>query len=147
MPASLQRSEDLAEFKRRIAGLEPDTRGLWGTMDAHQMLCHVSDQIRVALGDLPTKDRSSLFTRTVLPFLIIRLGMEPPKGKVKTAPEMKTTGATDWEADREALYGLMDRMAVATETTRHPMFGLLSAETWGLLSARHLDYHLRQFGA
>lgn len=143
---SLRKSEDLADFKRRVGHLVPDAPRQWGKMNAHQMVCHVSDQMRAALGDLPTKDRSTWFLRNVLSFLVIRVGVPAPKGKVQTAPEMKTAQPTEWQADLDTLDELMDRVAVATETARHPMFGELSPEKWGVLSARHLDHHLRQFG-
>jgi hypothetical protein len=28
----------------------------------------------------------------------------------------------------------------------HPLFGPLSARAWGVLTIRHCDHHLRQFG-
>lgn len=143
---SIRKPADLAELKRRIGHLVPDAPRQWGTMTCHQMLCHVSDQLRAALGELPTKDRSSLFTRTVLPFLIIRVGVPAPRGRVQTAPEMKTAQPVDWQADLDSLYELLDRLSVATEGARHPMFGELSPTEWGILSARHLNHHLLQFG-
>ena len=40
---------------RRLRTLTPQHQRRWGKTTVHQMLCHVSDQLRVAPGDLPTK--------------------------------------------------------------------------------------------
>jgi hypothetical protein len=45
---------------------------------------------------------------------------------------------------------LLDRAASARTTDtwpEHPAFGKLSTRAWGVLIYRHMDHHLRQFGA
>ena len=41
----------------RVDGLDAEQAPHWGKMDAHQMVCHVSDQLRVALGDIESRPR------------------------------------------------------------------------------------------
>ena len=39
-------------FQRRIDRLKPDSERKWGTISASQMVCHLSDQLRLSLGEL-----------------------------------------------------------------------------------------------
>ncbi len=144
---TLQDTAHREELGRRIAGLDPDRKPLWGKMNAHQMLCHVGDQMRVALGDIRVKDRSNFLMRSLAKWLVIYLDLPEPKGKIETAPEMLTTKPSDWEADRASLIELMDRVAAAEQVAPHPMFAKLSHKEWSVLAAKHVDYHLRQFAA
>jgi hypothetical protein len=36
-------SNIVKELVDRLQGLRPETRALWGKMNAHQMVCHLSD--------------------------------------------------------------------------------------------------------
>lgn len=141
---------DRQALAERIRRLTPDAERRWGTMTPGRMICHVADQIRVALGEIPSSSSASgpltwpglkQFAIYVLPW---------PKGKIQTAPSMLTTKPDDFEADREAVLRLMERFAERgpeAPLTPHPLFGKLSGKNWGALAARHIDYHLRQFGA
>jgi len=139
--------QDLAERVRRLT---PDAERRWGTMNAGQMICHLGDQLRVATGDIPSSSSASgPLTWPGMKQFVIYL-MPWPKGKIQTARSMLTTKPDEFEADREAFLQLMelfaDRSSEAT-LTPHPLFGKLSGKDWGGLIARHIDYHLRQFGA
>lgn len=48
---------DRTALLERLRGIRPDSRRRWGSLDAPRMLCHVADQMRVALGDLPSRPR------------------------------------------------------------------------------------------
>jgi hypothetical protein len=56
----------------------------------------------------------------------------------------------DLRPERERLLGLIDRFAAAGPAgcTKHPhsFFGRLTPEEWAILTYKHLDHHLRQFG-
>ena len=39
----------------RIDELSPESLRQWGKMPAPQMVCHVADQLRVALGDIEAR--------------------------------------------------------------------------------------------
>jgi hypothetical protein len=130
----------------RIARLEPDTARRWGTMSCQQMLCHLGDQMRVALGDHAGKDRSTLASTTLIKWLVLYVPMRPPRGRVQTVPEMLATKPSAFEADRQRLLDLVERLVVAETVHPHPVFGVMSHRQWGRLAARHFDHHLRQFG-
>ena len=48
---TLARECDKAEVLRRLRALRQDSVGRWGRMSAHQMVCHLSDACRAALGE------------------------------------------------------------------------------------------------
>ncbi len=130
----------------RLRQVSAEGQPLWGTMTAHQMICHIGDQMRVALGDVGTRDRSRLLSRTLLKWLVIHLPLPVPKGKIKTVSEMQSTRPATWDDDLQTVEELALRLASATSPAPHPVFGQLSSSQWGILAAKHLDHHLRQFG-
>jgi hypothetical protein len=136
----------------RIDALQGDERAQWGTMTADQMVCHVTDQIRMALGDIPVADCSNFITRTLASRLVL-LGLPAPKGKVKTAPEIDTkkqgTQPTTFEQDIAALKHKITELLQSDAGFAfqpNPFFGPLTRQQWGRLCYLHLDHHLRQFG-
>lgn len=136
-----------AGIRNRLNGLTPDCAPLWGTMDAGRMVAHLSDQLRLALGELSCTPKKTPFRNPVLKRLIIYL-LPWPKG-VPTSPELLTTPAGGWDADVAALRTLIDRFVAkgsAGPFPEHPAFGRLNGRMWGVLAWRHLDHHLRQFG-
>jgi len=116
-------------------------------MTAHQMLCHISDQMRVALGDLPAAPYGSYLKGQLARWYAIHTPFPWPKGRVRTSPEMLTAKPASWDDDVRACEALVARFGSERPTSVHPRFGRLTAREWGLLAAKHLDYHLRQFGA
>ena len=137
-----------SSIHKRIDQISVDTPRQWGTMDAGQMVCHVSDQLRVALGDLESVVKPSVLRFKPLRYLLV-YWLPWPKGKIQTAPEMLTTKPDTWREDVSSLHDLVDRVADADAAYRwgpHPMFGSISRREWGLLCLKHLDHHLRQFG-
>jgi hypothetical protein len=131
----------------RLRSLQADSPRQWGTMTAHQMVCHFSDAMRVTLGDTPSKKRGTLVHRTLVKWIVLYLPMPVPKGKIKTVPEMLSTQPEGWESDLQGVEKLIERFATAKELATHPVFGSMSKGQWGILAGKHLDHHLRQFGA
>ena len=73
-----------------------------------------------------------------------------PKGRIATAPEMLTTAPSAWDYDVAQLHALIEQFAARSPSEAwagHPAFGPLSGREWGVLCWKHLDHHLRQFGA
>ena len=75
-----------------------------------------------------------------------------PKGEA-TAPELdqrqKGTKAKDFYTELEFLKKMMDVLEEreASKIQHHPLFGKLTKKQWADLLRKHLDHHLRQFGA
>ena len=137
-----------SSIRRRVDRLEPDSARQWGKMHAAQMVCHVADQLRVALGELDTAGKPGLLRFRPLRQLLV-YWLPWPKGRIETAPEMLTTMPLEWHDDVSTLHVLIEnfgKRALVVKWAMHPMFGPLSGHEWGVLSWKHLDYHLQQFG-
>jgi len=140
------------EIEERINSLNESSLRLWGNMNVNQMVCHCSDQLKLAFGELPSKDVSNLLLKTVLKHLIL-LGMPAPKGKVETLPEIKQgiggTKPTSFDKDKKKLLDFIQNFQNRIEKNPnqvHAAFGKLSADQWARLCYIHLDHHLKQFG-
>jgi hypothetical protein len=140
----------LALCRRRILRLTPDARAKWGRMTAPQMICHLCDSFRVVMGEKYASPATSVLQRTLIKWVALRTPLKWPPG-VPTPPELEQgrggTPPTDWENDRAELIRLMDSFADHRAFSVHPMFGKLTHRDWLIWGYRHVDHHLRQFGA
>ena len=137
---------DREALLRRLKSLTPLHQRRWGKMMVHQMLCHVSDQMRVALGDLPTRRSGSRLGGVLARVYAIHTPLPWPRGRVETAPEMQTATPTTWETDVLACEALIARVGREQPRATHPRMGALTPREWGILAAKHLDHHFTQFG-
>ncbi len=133
-----------AEVYARLRELSSTTTPSFGTLDAPRMLCHLQDQIRVALGDVDCRERKSVYRFAPLRWLALKLPV--PKEKLRTVREMQQTEPGGWDADLKTLEELTERLAVASKTSPHPVLGSLTPKAWGVLTWKHYDHHLKQFG-
>jgi hypothetical protein len=143
---SLLAAPDREAVLRRLAELTPEHQRRWGKMTVRQMLCHISDQLRVALGDLPTRSRGLRLTGQLARWYAIHTPLPWPRGRVRTSREMLTAQPAEWEADVRACRELIARFGRERPAARHPRFGTLTPREWGILAAKHLDHHFTQFG-
>jgi len=115
---------------------------------AVQMVAHLSDSLRMASGELEVEPKKVPFRYSPLKELVLYL-LPVPKG-VPTSPELVARKPDDWSIEvadlREQLNGIVQRGSEALAPV-HPAFGKLSAKQWGVLIYRHMDHHLKQFGA
>jgi hypothetical protein len=149
---SVLRPHDRRALVHRLRALAPQTRGRWGRMSAHQMVCHLADTCRVSLGERAATPVGTVVTRTVIKLGVLYLAFPIPRGVPTTRELDQARGGTtprDFTADVGALEGLLERFAVGTPapTGEHPTFGPLTHVQWGRFHYRHIDHHLRQFGA
>ena len=138
-------SDALAGLLARIRAVRPDSPAAFGTLDAPRMICHLEDQVRVALGRTESRMRKSIWGRAPLRWLALHLPV--PKAKLQTVREMTETRPGDWEADRARLMERLEELAMAEETAPHPVFGPIGTDGWARVTWKHFDHHLRQFGA
>jgi hypothetical protein len=144
---------DAAEFHAlevRVRTLRQDTRRLWGRMTSNQMLCHLCDSFRFALGERTAASACSLVNRTLVKWIALHTSLPWPRN-VKTRPEVdQTIGGTPptaFERDRSELLLLMKRFTEpCSSRPHHPIFGPLTEREWQHWGWRHVDHHLRQFG-
>ena len=143
---SLWNERDRAELEARIARLTPEHTPSWGRMTARQMIVHLADAIRMATGELPIAVRKTPFRYPVLRQLLIYV-IPIPKG-LPTARELQRAPG-DWDADVADLRAMLAAFAARDRKAPwppHPVLGRLGAHGWGVLTLRHFDHHLRQFG-
>ena len=144
---TLFNSNDRANLYHRLDGLTAESNPQWGKMDCPQMLAHIADGIRMALGELPVKAKGGPLRFPPLRYAII-YWLPFPKG-APTAPELLARRAADCHRETAELKELMERCAACAGTAEwaeHPAFGQLSERDWGALMYKHIDHHLRQFG-
>jgi len=139
------------EVQARIAQLRPEGAALWGTMNPAQALAHCALGLEWAVGDRipPRMWLGRIVGRMVKPMV---LGNDAPmRRNSPTAKDLVVQDARDLGTERERLRGLIDRFAAAgpagCTTHPHSFFGRLTPEEWATLMYKHLDHHLRQFGA
>ncbi|HTW80470.1 MAG TPA: DUF1569 domain-containing protein [Terracidiphilus sp.] len=139
------------EIQQRFAGLRRDQARQWGKMSAAQMLAHCSKGLEMAAGEI--RPPRALIGR-IIGGLIKRAALgddKPIHRNSPTSSELVVEGDHDFAVEKARLSGLIDRFAVAGPAgcTCHPhaFFGPLAPDDWGILMYKHLDHHLRQFGA
>jgi Protein of unknown function (DUF1569) len=149
---TVARLSDKAEIVRRLRVVGPDRRARWGRMSAHQMICHLSDSLRMAAGEKPVSNASGLLHRTLLKWIVLYAPLRWPAG-VPTRPEIDQeiggTSPFDFAADVAELEALLDRITTQTGNVGwqiHPVFGRMSQAAWLRWAYLHMDHHLRQFG-
>ena len=138
---------DRRSLLERMEQVSPPRTPRWGTMNAEQMVKHVTAQLEMALGELDVKPRSSWLGRWPMRSLLI-YWLPWPKG-APTARELIQFSSSHWDETRAGFKQAFDRVTARGpqgEFTPHPFFGKLSTRAWGVLMYRHLDHHLRQFG-
>ena len=94
----------------RISHLTPERKPVWGRFTAPEMVCHVSCDLRQALGELDAGPPSGRFSRFPLNWLVIHV-VPWPKGKGQSPPEFLATRPTTWTADVNRLRGLVERFS------------------------------------
>lgn len=146
--ATLFDPADRARLVERIRSLGPDATRRWGSMSLPKALGHMGDQLLLALGDLEIAPIGGFLSLPPLRFLVVHV-LPVPRG-VKTAPELLRTDIETLDEARDRLLLLIERFASHGRDgtwAPHPLFGSLSGKDWGVLAAKHLDHHLRQFSA
>jgi hypothetical protein len=146
---SLRNEADLADLIDRLNALKPDAAAVWGRMSAHQMLCHCSDTARMATGERPVPVRKRSPFRTPMKWWALYCPW--PKG-VPTRRQLDQL--RDGTKPQEFARDRADLIEVLTSFSRqkdkfgmHVLFGELTTREWMRLGYRHVDHHLRQFGA
>ncbi len=149
MPSAFD-NETATELLDRIDQLRPDSPSAWGTMSAPQMVCHLTDAMKVTLGEIPAEFRPGPLASRFVRWLIVSVLPIPP-GRAKTLPAFITSRPDDWAQDVTMLKDKFGEVVARGRSANpswaiHPAFGAMSTKQWGLLTAKHMDHHLRQFG-
>lgn len=134
-------------LRRRIGSLRPEAKGLWGRMTVDQMLWHVNMPLAECLGEYSVAPNPVPLPRAILRWLVLNVPW--PKG-APTRPDLVATARHDFDAEKSRCLQLIDRVVARDLDASWPAsgnFGAMSGKEWSRLHAKHLDHHLRQFGA
>lgn len=138
------------EILDRLSALPPGATRQWGKMEAAQMMAHCSVAMEAATGDKPRSH--SLIGRILGPFVKKGLLGDKPFGKDSpTDPTFIVADKRDFAKEKAFLTALIGRFCQsgpdAAGKYTHSFFGKISGHDWGVVMYKHLDHHLRQFGA
>jgi hypothetical protein len=144
---TLYQNEARKLLSQRLARLRPDAPPRWGRFTAPQMLAHVNDGLRMALGDLPTAPKDLPLRYPPLKQLLVYV-LPFPKGAPTSRELLARVANAQWDAEVAAFPGLLERAGACAgrrDWPLHPAFGRLSSRAWGVLGYRHVDHHFTQF--
>lgn len=147
---SLFHPEGNRQIVERIEKLTPITLSEWGVMTVSQMLEHCQQPIKISFGTLQLKPNllSVLFGKMAKK----KMANQKQFGRsLPTIKEFRIKHEPDFNQAKTTLIGMVQRFSDeghdAIAVTKHPFFGEMTMEEWDILQWKHLDHHLRQFGA
>jgi hypothetical protein len=133
----------------RLEGLQPGAERQWGKMSVGQMLAHCSIAMEVATGETPRKQ--AFIGKIFAPFVRSSLlGEKPFSRNSPTDPTFIVTDEKDFGAEKQRLTRLVNTFCESgpeKASYTHSFLGRLRGEEWGVMMYKHIDHHLRQFGA
>lgn len=140
----------VSEITARMALLQPDSQRQWGKMDVAQMLAHccVWMEMVAGLNSPPRSLVGRIFGRAAKSAV---LNEQPIRRNMPSAKNLIVSEERDFAVERQRLLQWIDRFAAdgSEKCTKHPhcFFGKMTPMEWATLGYKHLDHHLRQFGA
>ena len=146
---SIFNKQDAEEFIVRINQLTPTSQQIWGSMTVDKMLAHIQQPIRVAVGEY-TPERT-LFAKVIGGIAKRTLINEKPfRHNLRTDTSFIIKTERDFEVEKRNAIQLIETLQSkgkeGVAKRKHPIFGKLTPEEWDMLTIKHLDHHLRQFG-
>jgi hypothetical protein len=139
------------EIKARLNTMGATSERQWGKMSPAQALAHCANAMESATGD--SKPPRQMIGRVLGPIAkAMVINKERPFGKNSpTAPNLIISDQRQLDVERQRLIDIIDKFVnggpAACTDHPHQFFGKLTPDEWGRLMYKHLDHHLRQFGA
>ena len=133
----------------RLEKLTSDSKPLWGKMTVSQMVLHAQKPLDVCEGKLVLKRGliGWLFGKWAKNDFLKRVEFQR---NLPTAPAFKIMSNPEFENEKESLINQVIRFREGglsvIKNLKHPFFGDMTEEEWGILQYKHLDHHLKQFG-
>ncbi len=135
-----------AEIIERIRGLRPDSSPRWGRMSVDQALWHLNQALLVSLGQLQARPRPMPLRFVAKP---IAVNVRWPRNE-PNAPEFEAVSPHDFASERRRHLQMLEdfaRRPLEARYPAHPVLGSMTGREWSRMHYRHLDHHLKQFGA
>jgi len=147
---NLFQPEAVDEVISRIDKLQPAAQRQWGKMEVAQMLAHCSAALDMASGQLILP--RIFIGRLLGPFVKpIYTNEKPFSQNNPTDKKLVVADKRDFLREQEQLKVKVRQFHDGGEERctahPHPFFGALTPQQWSRGMYKHLDHHLRQFGA
>jgi len=135
-----------AELTARLQSLQPGDAARWGTMDSARMLAHCVEGMKMGTGELKVKGGFP----SLIGWMFKKLAYDERRFRrnAPTAAELKISDPREFETEKAHLMEMFGSFQgpASVKNLKHPFFGTLTADQWGMLLYKHLDHHFRQFG-
>ena len=138
------------EALRRVESIRSDSRRQWGKMTVAQMLEHSARALEIAAGK---KDSKQAFLGKMIGWIFWKgfVGPKPFQKNGPSSPAFVVQGEPDFGPTKERLKTLLGEFHALGEQgcdgNIHGFFGRMTGTEWGVTQYKHMDHHLRQFGA
>ena len=135
---------------RRVEALQASASRQWGKMTPAQMLEHSARVVEMACGKGPQKQ---ILLGKLLSWTFRKnfLGEEPFGKNAPTGRDFIIANDPEFIVAKNRLLVLLRELHAKGERGCdghvHTFFGRMSGAEWGVTQYKHLDHHLRQFGA
>ena len=144
-------AKDAQIYIDRINKLTPETQRKWGKMTVDQVLAHMN--VPYSFIFEPEKQKKPgmiakfLLKNFVKPKVVNDI---PYKQNIPTSPVFIISDVRNFEEEKKKLIGNIQRVQQlgreAFEGKENSSFGILTAQEWNNMLAKHLNHHLQQFG-
>lgn len=138
--------EQVHQMYLRIDKVVPNQKPLFGTMNANQMICHCTDQLRLAIGSIRALEYGNYEAKQII--ALSKAGRTIPVPKGLGQVEGGGTKPTHFENDKKTLKEHLLRFSILPDNFQfgeHPYFGKINKERWDKITQFHVDHHLKQF--
>jgi hypothetical protein len=139
------------EIAGRLESLQPGAQRQWGKMTAAQMLEHTARVAEIAAGKRRLKQ---MFVGRMIAWIFRKdfVGEKPFGKNASTGSDFIVTGLDpDFSAAKAGLTSVLRELHAlgdkGCDGNIHPFFGRMTGVEWGVTQYKHVDHHLRQFGA
>ena len=138
------------ELLGRVDAIHAGSPRQWGKMSPAQMLEHTARALEMATGRRQTK-QAVLGKLIGWIFKKDFVGEKPFGRSSPTSPDFVVHDEPELQAAREKVKTLIRELHTAGERgcdgRVHGFFGPMTGAEWGVTQYKHVDHHLRQFGA
>ena len=134
----------------RVQSIQPGSERQWGKMTPAQMMEHTSRALDMATGRKPSKQAllGKMIGWTVRKSFV---GEKPFSKNGPTGPDFIVRDEPDFSGTKARLTALLAEFHAQGEKgcdgNIHGFFGKMTGAEWGVTQYKHMDHHLRQFGA
>ncbi|MBC7557182.1 MAG: DUF1569 domain-containing protein [Chryseobacterium sp.] len=144
-------AKDAQNYIDRIQKLSSETQRKWGTMTVDKMLAHCNISYELVFEPQKHKKTSGIAKFILKQFVKSKVTNEKPyKQNLPTSPAFKIAGEKDFENEKSRLIGFIQKTQQlgleAFDGKESSSFGVLKADEWNNMFAKHLNHHLEQFG-